>query len=442
MNLTHLRQRARGYLWPAFQSLGLRFGGLALQFLVSIYAARLLGASGYGVYVFAFTVASMTGAMLSFGLTQMAVREIATLVVQERWPEVRGWLQVHGAGVLASIGVAAVLLFALERTGYLVSPIGWVALTVAAACHATSLALSHTLNGLQRLQASQFFEMIARPLAFMALTWLALRSGVHASAGLVYWASVAALALTLPALALLARRELSAQMPRPAPAPVRTTRLWLREAFPFFLTTALGTMQANVALLILGYHSTSAEIGVFRAATRGIDLVIIATAITGAVLAPMLARSMGAGDRAQSQRLVTDSAVLACLLGWPVCFGLFFYGDLYLALFGDEFVGGASIMRVLALTQAAVLLAGPCNPILAMGGQQRLILRTVVASLTATGVVSLALVPEMGSTGAAWGIVAGATASTVMLLFYVLRQGAYDPTPFRILHRTGLLRRR
>ena len=70
---------------------------LVMGFVLALVLSRLLGASGYGAYTFAFASASLLTAPAVLGLTPVLVRNVSAYKAQGRWAELKGILCGAGA---------------------------------------------------------------------------------------------------------------------------------------------------------------------------------------------------------------------------------------------------------------------------------------------------------------------------------------------------------
>ena len=66
-------------------SFGLKFGSMALGFLVTLILARILPTEQLGLYSLAMSIVMIGSILVSFGLPEMALREYAKQTDVEKW---------------------------------------------------------------------------------------------------------------------------------------------------------------------------------------------------------------------------------------------------------------------------------------------------------------------------------------------------------------------
>ena len=69
-------------------SIFLRFGGLAVGYLLTLVIANLFGAKGLGDYVLAITVLRLFTLLAKLGLDTTSIRFIASFALQEKWTSI------------------------------------------------------------------------------------------------------------------------------------------------------------------------------------------------------------------------------------------------------------------------------------------------------------------------------------------------------------------
>jgi len=90
-------------------SLVLRFGGLALGYVLTLIIAKLFGARGLGDYVLAITILKLFSVLAKFGLDTASIRFIASFASQEKWKSVLD-LRKKVLSILSITSVVASLL--------------------------------------------------------------------------------------------------------------------------------------------------------------------------------------------------------------------------------------------------------------------------------------------------------------------------------------------
>ncbi|GEM_PF-2068310 len=417
------------FVQKAALSFGLRFNGLAIQFLISILVTRLLGAQSFGAFIYAFVWAIMLGTFLTFGLSRLAVREIPRFVSESDHGRARGYLLLTIATILAGGVLTGLLLMVLERASILVLAPGWLLVTAVAIAHALILSLSGIMAGFQMIVWSNFIENIFRQLVYAGLIGLCLLAGITLTPQSLFAVNLAASLPTLLLMGLLILAALRRHLPEAMPVRI-DARYWFLGAMPLLLSVFADFFNTNLDILMIGSLMGDLETGIYRAAVRGALLVSIANMVSLQVLGPMLSRALAQKDTAGAQRFLAYSALVSLAVAFTLCALLALAAHPFLALFGPEFPEAATAMRILLAGMAVNVLAGGGSILLVMLNRETRVLMINLAGLALNVVLNAILIRL-------WGIEGAAAATSLTLAFVALailhsvkRESGFDPTVF------------
>jgi len=392
--------------------------GIALIALLS----RELGRDGLGQYALLFAYVALFNVVFNdWGLATIVLREIS------QRPGER-------AGILSS----AARLQALVSCGsYLCMVLGVFVLR-----YPDPVKYGATLYGLSLLigpvnilsmpfQADlRLNELLAPSLAQALLAFVLSVAVLAAVGGSIVWLAVASLIAVIVQtawIALLTRRRFFRGGTRQRTPPRGHWPALIREAWPVGAASTLKVGWQQIPVLILGAYSISAT-GLFHAANRAPQQLVVVPIALNATMFPLLARSWAA-DRAlfarQLDRLVAGSlfvVVPAVILGVATA------GPVMRLLLGSEFTGAATPYALLLITAGLlfpiIFLAEALN---AAGSQRlNLALLCVLTPLLTAAVVGVA--PRGETTGVAAALLVGYGAYLAALLgAAVLRFGDGAP---------------
>ena len=184
---------------------------------------------------------------------------------------------------------------------------------------------------------------------------------------------------------------------------------------------------------ILGHF----DVGIYRAAARGAILVTIANTIALQLVGPMLSRALANEDHGEAQRLLSQAALVSLIAGVPIVLVFGLGANLYLGLFGPEFVQANTSLRLLLIGQSSIILAGADAILLIMLRRERLVL--IVTTLGVNFALNLALIGPFGIEGAAMASLVSMVIVRATLVRFILKTTGYDTTIFSALR--SLMRR-
>lgn len=154
-------------------------------------------------------------------------------------------------------------------------------------------------------------------------------------------------------------------------------------------------------VLLVGALLSPGAAGVYGVATRLLQFGLAVAYAVGQVSQPMIGRLYSAGEHAQTKALFSVATSWQILLSWPQYIVVALFAMPILSIFGSEFIVGAEVAAVLAMSTMVGSAAGPVDMVLLMAGKSMWSFWNTAISLTVNVVFNLALIPQMGILGAA-----------------------------------------
>jgi O-antigen/teichoic acid export membrane protein len=189
-------------------------------------------------------------------------------------------------------------------------------------------------------------------------------------------------------------------------APEYHTRIWLGSALPFAVIFGMQTLNDQANLVILGAMATSDQVGIYAASVRLAEAITLIFTAVEFTIAPYIARLHSTEQTTRLQNLISKTARLVFVLSLPVALAFIFYGDWFLAFFGEEFRAGRWALAILGIGRLLNVAFGPVKALALMTGQERATawIMGIVALLNV--VLNLVLIPF-------WGIIGAASATAI-----------------------------
>ncbi|MBI3176827.1 MAG: oligosaccharide flippase family protein [Chloroflexi bacterium] len=377
--------------------------GLTLVFIALI--ARRLGVAAFGQYAAMAALVFLGNAVTTFGTDMLLIRETARAGGLTPLAPVALWLQlalsVLWIGSVMGIGFVfpAVLPAArLPLIVYLLSlfPLAFYTVFSALLRAFERMELFLALNLLTALLQTIGAAVLIRSQddLLRLCAWLTLTQLVAAGLGGV-------LCSRLVTFAALWR-------------PVRLAEVWalLRVAWPLAALMALALFSQRLSVLMLLPLAGDAATGWFSAAARLVEgLKIGHYAVLGALLPTLSRRSSP-----EAGRLFRNSWAALLALSALLALALTLLADpIVMLIYGSRFAPAAHVLRLLAWSLIPYTFSAYLSLDFVTRGLERTVLKvTILGAAVSVGLYTL-LIPQLGASGAAWGMLAGEGALATLL---------------------------
>ncbi len=211
---------------------------------------------------------------------------------------------------------------------------------------------------------------------------------------------------------------------------IATAKELLRSSLPFALANFLGAIMINTDLLMVGWLRSPAELGLYSAAQKPVQLLYGFGAIFASSLFPVLSR-MARESKAAFTSTLERSVAASLLAALPVAAGgIILGGQLIKLFFGNDYLEATRSFQILMMT---VIVVFPSiivsNAILAHKEEKKFV---IFSLLGAAGNIlfNFALIPIWGIAGCSL-----ATLLTQLIANGFIWKQAGSITPFSILPR-------
>lgn len=362
----------------------------ALNLAVAVVLVRWLGAEELGRYAYVLAFCFPFGALADFGVATLAIREASA----------------HPARAAAIVGAARRLTLSLSAGAVLaMMAAAWLTghdqrmLAAIALAGAASIVSALTLPFLVTLTAREQMRRLSAHRVAASVTGAALTLAVLLAGGGIV-ALLAASVVTSGVMLMLAR-VLAGAAPGVATVAPGAVAAMARQALPFGLMMAGFALYYRIDMVMLEWLVGPREVGLYAAAYRFIDVVIVMTASLTAPLFPRL--SSGARERPDEARRLLEGAWRPLLaLGLPLSIGTsLLAGRLIEVLFGAGFAESASLLRLLIWGALPLLWGSVINHALIASDRVWRLAALYAVSTVLNVALNLVLIPRFGASGAA-----------------------------------------
>lgn len=375
----------------------IRVAAMGVSLLFGIVAAKFLGSSLFGDYVSLMTAAGLITVALSFGLPILISREVAASRGSGDKSTIVPLLQ----GVLSLTGLAAVTSICTFLLG--LEDLTLVFLFVLTANLSGSLAAYYT--GFEHVLLSAWINTVLRPLLAIILLLLFLHY-LDPSTEIAFLAQILGALFAVVVLIILRKnrvRILSDERFAKSKWWSEKHRKLIQAGVVMGGTQLLINLTTQIDILILTALASPEDVAHYYAAARAALVVSVFFGSSAMVVEPQLARLFASGNLQNVSERVRVTALVGIVTTFSVSIVIIFFGHMYLALYGPDFLAALPALMMLVFSLAIFSLFGPAQVVLRAGRQDKSILYVTAICLFLNLLVSILLVPLLGMIGAAIG---------------------------------------
>lgn len=419
--LTLIRQKS--FFRAFLGTIGIQIGAKAATLLTAILFARALGPEEFGRYGFVMSIISLAVLPTIAGLPQLIVREVSQYRLEGKYALLLGLLKWANRYVLI------ISLFSILVTYSFAALNLWdeaVKVLIFSAFILIPLkgALSRqgaVINGFHRPELAQLPTLVFAPVCalFVSAYLFFFTSKDFTSQNLIYiqiFAHVAAVLLSIVIVRLVIRQSLVLTKPE------YRIKKWHKALLPFTIITIVGTMNSELATLILGTFSYEESIGYFRVAVTGVTVLSLSLTAVNSVSGPKIANLYKQKDLETTQSVLTQSVRLSVISSVPLAVVLILFGEHVISFFfGKEYKPAADMLSILCIGQIFNVSIGSVGLVLNMTGNEKFALRAQIVNLALIIVLLTILVPLYQGVGAALAVSTGLIFWNLLMAYDVYR---------------------
>ena len=400
------------------------FAGL-VAFLMTAVITRAMGAEESGLFFLAISILAFCSVFFRLGLDNAFIR---ILGADKGSPySIRAISTGISWSVLAAIIFASVVFLsadliaesALSKPDFLpvLSTMIW-----ALPFMVVFMLLSFAFQAFYKVIIATWFQNLGVSLLFLLILLLATHFGIEISAvnlSLYYLSS--AILICFFAL-LLWHKQINGQWRWR----FRDHKLW-HSASNLWAASTMSLAVQWSGILIAGIFVTSSEIAYLSAAQRTAMLISFVLIVVNMVAAPRYALLWKQGKMKDIQLLAKWSTRGMIVLALPVVTVMIFSPNLFMSLFGDEFLVAGDLLAIMALGQFINVCTGSVGYLLTMSGHEKDFRRVTLFAGPLTIILSYLLIQDYGVLGAAFATAIGLSVQNLGALVMVKKRLGFWP---------------
>lgn len=386
---------------------GIAFGGSAIGkvagFGLNILLGRVLGPGLYGLYALGISVIGIAQSVGSLGLNQGVVRFCSMYRGERDNARIKGTIvSASGISLISSI-LAAITLFALSsmiaQKFFHEPALLWVLRTLALALPFYTLAGITTsfAQSFRRIDYQQTVNNVFRPFIKLILVGLAFLLGYRLHGAILGFIISGVLSAGLGAYFLWKIFPDIISRSKPIFEPLKLARF----SVPMFLAGFCYMALRQTDRIMLGFFSTSTEVGIYSAASILSQQLPLFFGAFVAIFLPMISDLYNRHRMTELGKLFKVVSRWIFITSLPIAIIVTVFSFPLMGLFGARFASGWPVLVILTLSQIVYFTVGPVGEMLQMTGRQDLVLANTVIMLLANIGLNMWLIPLWGKFGAA-----------------------------------------
>tara|TARA_B100000497_G_scaffold127995_1_gene172381 strand:+ start:1293 stop:2654 length:1362 start_codon:yes stop_codon:yes gene_type:complete len=394
----------------------LRFGGLAIGYLLTLVIAHLFGAKGLGDYVLAITVLRLFVLLAKIGLDTTSIRFIASFASQKKWTSIFHFRKQVVIILSFTSIISSLLMYFLanpiadlininyryvEINAFFVMPMAFFMLHY------------QSLRGLKRIAEFSFFYRMSQAL-FSVISIVIIYQFNQGSEVPVYAYLVSVFIVSL--LSFLSFRywlKNRSDGKESAEQEIMTYSTLLKISIPLMFAQSVQFIMAwtdklmlgaiDTPNVILGLTTNSSEVGIYHVAFKLSMFAAVSLMAINSIAAPKFAEMFGKNDMEGFKKVVHQSTKMIFWSTLPLVIIFFIFPEFFLGWFGDgeEFKIGVTAFIFLSCGRLISSFSGSVGNILQMTGNQNIYAKILLFGAILNVALNLILIPKYGVNGAA-----------------------------------------
>ena len=400
-------------------------GGRLINVISSIFIARVLGPTYFGLYSIGWTLIRFMSLLATLGMDRVILK-FAPRFLENDKPALRGLL-FRAIGVSISSGLLGGIFL------FFVSP--WLAIVVYQKPELVSvfklfsiafppiIALSVVAASsriTQKMQYSVFIQDIGQSLIglvlmiFFYLIGLSLIGIILADVISNIIALIAGAGILLYLFPEIFKIKSIIRI---------TYKEMFGFSFPAVLAGAFSVYIFWIDRVLVGYFRTTFENGIYQSVSQISTIFLVISAGINMIVVPMFANYYQNNDKKGLEEIYRISTKWGIYLSIPII-GILIISpkEVISFIYGSQYIIGSNLLLVLIIGQVINLFTGSVNPLLIMTGNQSFLFRLSGIVLFFDLLLNLILIPSFGLIGAAISTSVSLSILYIVALFWVKRK--------------------
>jgi O-antigen/teichoic acid export membrane protein len=408
----------------------LKAGGAVFQFIMTVIIARQLGAADTGVFLLSLTIVTVLSVFSRFGTDNYLVKIISQHSSKQSLSTGIAYLEKVILSVFVFSFIVSVIVYFIAPliSEYIFDNIklGRVLAKMSAVVWLLSfmLTISFALQGFKKIIAAVSVQNLIVPLLSTLVLLYLSDQGIESPIYAYYAALLSSSMLGVFILVKTAKKYKSDLKNKL----VTWSSIW-QETKPYYFVSILNQIIAWVPLFIAGAYITEVDLGIYQASIRTSLLISFVLMASNSIIGPKIAEFYANRDLILLKKTTEGFTFLLLVTSLPVILVFIIFSENILVIFGEEFIQGSNVLRILVIGQLVNVFFGPVMLTLMMTSHANAAKK--VLKWTSVVMISLSalLIPEYGMVGAAIASSVGMVFQNVVTALMVKKHIGHFPVP-------------
>lgn len=394
---------------------------VSLNFIFNYIAARYLGETIYGQFIYVFTFVSFLGNIIKLGIDSGVVYFLPKREIRQNIEKMRSIISFFYSilFLLNTIILILIASFSKKISTIILNAPELQKLVLQIALFSLMISSIHLAKGIFRglenikpiILAQNIFQPIIRVIFLILLIAFSLKKE---SMIFSYYAGyVGALSIIFY---FLKKKNLIFQFSLEDLPLFKKIFLY---SLPIFLTGIINFALSNTDIYMIGYFLDRSKVGIYNIALKVASFSTFFLVSVNTIFAPIISRLFQKNDFNEIQHLFKNLTFWIFNLNVFYFLGIFFLGKEVLNLFGLTFKTGYWPLVLIGISQLVNSGVGSAGYILIMTEKQKIEFYNSLINLTLNVLLNLLLIPRLGIVGAAIATMTSIIISNLLRLFFV-----------------------
>jgi O-antigen/teichoic acid export membrane protein len=412
-------------------TLALRISGAGLLFVFNLLIVRFLGLESSGVLFLALTVVNILSTVFLFGVDQYILRTIAG---EERVHYKKHYFK-QGL-ILVSVVSAVGSIITMAASGALASIFHSPQLKDTIVILGFSLPFLTILTYLgYMMQAQKKFAkavFILTNCLYLLSAFIIIMLKISHLVSLSYISAAITVATIISfviSYAIAAKEYNFEKLDQLGSTPSISQRDIALNSSHLFLVSIITLGLGWVDVLIVGYFLPEASVSIYSVASKLAKLLTFVLFAINIVVAPSVSKYFKSNDKNKLNEVLQKSTILSIVFCTPLLLLFLLLPNLFLSIFGHDYIKGVEAFRLLCVGQAINALTGAVLIVMTMVGLEKKMNLLSSLSLVAVIILGIILTPRYGINGMAFSTMIGLALVNMSGVYYLKKYHSIQILP-------------